>query len=841
MLTDLRLAFRQLAAHKAFTITAMLTLALGIGGNTAIFTLVNAVMFKSLPVADPARLYRLGDSDNCCVIGGYQTQFSIYSYDLYRYLNGRVPEFEQMAAFQAGIRAVGVRRPGAGEGPQPFGDQFVSGNYFLTFGIRPFIGRLLSPDDDTRAAPPVAVISYRAWSQYYASDPSVVGSTIMIDGSPFTIAGVAPPGFFGDTLRPNPPDFWMPLSTEPAVQGRNSLLDGKDQHWLYIIGRLKPGARAETIEPHVNVDLKRWLLENQPPVTTRQQTAFAAQHLSVVPAGAGISQMKANNANDLKLLMSITGLVLLIVCANLANLQLARGASSRAQTAVRVALGAPRWRLVRQSLTESVLLGVIGGVAGLLIGINFTELLLKLAFDRASFVPIDAAPSAVVMGFGLALSLATGILFGLAPAWSASRADPADALRGAGRSGGGRETPFQKSMVVFQAALSLVLLVAAGLMVNTLHKLTDQQFSFQPEGRVAVNVNASFGGYAPEKIDQDYREIERQLRQIQGVRNVSLSLYSPMENNNWESGISIEEKPAAEGQSFSSSWDRVSTAFFDVLGARILRGRMFDERDTQASTHVAVVNQAFADKFFPNQDPLGKRFGLGGAAHRADYQIAGIVENVRFRNLRRPTPAMFFVPLLQMSAAEWADSARARSNVIGNIELHVAGNPPGLAAQVQKALASIDVNLTVLNLLTMDQQIGFQAGHERLIARLAGWFGALALLLASVGIYGITAYSVARRSSEMGIRTALGASRGNLTSLILRGALAQVGLGLALGIPAALAAGRVLADQVYGVKTYDPWILGGAVLILVVCGLAASYIPAARASSVDPVRALRAD
>jgi macrolide transport system ATP-binding/permease protein len=839
MLTDLRFTLRQLAKSKTFTLTALLTLGLGIGGNTAIFTLVDAVMLKSLPVADPARLYRLGDADNCCVVGGYQGRFSIYSHGLYQYLNGRLPEFDQMAAFQAGIQSVGVRRPGSSDGPQPFGDQFVSGNYFLMFGIRPFAGRLIAPSDDARSAPPVAVMSYRAWAQHYGSDPAVVGSTFIIDGAPFTIAGIAPPGFFGDTLRPNPPDFWMPLATEPAVHGQNALLDHKDEYWLYIIGRLKEGAAVGTLESHVNVELKRWQLENDPPHSAREKTAFDKQHITIAPAGGGVAQLKDDYARDLKLLMSITALVLLIACANLANLQLARGASNRAQTSIRVALGAPRWRLVRQTLTESIVVAVLGGGVGLLVGANFTGLLMSLVFQGSSFVPIETTPSSLVMGFALLLSLATGILFGVAPAWSASRADPADALRGAGRSGGGRETGLQKSLVVFQAALSLVLMVAAGLMVDTLRNLTNQQFGFHSEGRVVVNVNAAFGGYAPEKITQDYREIDRQLRQLPGVRNVSLSLYSPMEGNNWEMGISIEDHPAPTGQTTSSSWDRVSPSFFDLLGSHILRGRMFDERDTPDSTHVAVVNQAFADKFFANEDPIGKRFGLGGIAHRADYQISGIVENVRFRNPRRPTPAMFFLPLLQMSTADWADQTRARSNIIGNIELHVTGNPQGLAAQVQRTLANIDVNLTVLNLVTMDQQIGYQVGHEKLIARLTELFGILALLLASVGIYGITAYSVARRTSEIGIRTALGAGRRDVIALVLRGALAPIGVGLALGIPAALAAGRILADQVYGVKTYDPWILTGAIVTLVACASIAAYVPAVRASAVDPVRALR--
>ncbi|MBZ5624351.1 MAG: ABC transporter permease [Acidobacteriia bacterium] len=833
---DLRLALRQLARAKGFTLTAVVTLALGIGANTAIFTLVDAVMLRSLPVADPQQLFSLGDADDCCVIGGHQSHFSIYAYPLYTYLRDQTPEFEQMAAFKAGYGRVGVRRQGSPS--EPFADQYVSGNYFSMFGIRPFAGRLLAATDDRPGAPPVAVMSYRAWEQYYGSDPGVVGSVFVVDGAPFTIAGIAPPGFFGDTLRPNPADFWLPLATEPYVRHQNSLLSRTDQHWLYIIGRLKPGASAAALESRANVELRQWFMANDPPKNDVERRDMERQHITVTPAGGGIAGMKQNYRQDLRLLMAITGLVLLIACANLANLQLARGTANATQMSVRVALGAQGARLVRQSLTESLVLAVLGGATGLVVATELARFLIGLAFHAARYVPISPTPSLPVLGFAFLLSLVTGVVFGIAPAWSASRADPATALRGAGRSAANRSTVPQKSLVVLQAAVSLVLLVGAGLMVKTLGNLTNQSFGYQPQGRMIANVNAALSGYAPEKIAAVYRDIERQLRQIPGVRNVSLSLYSPMEGNNWQSGVTLEDRPE---RMVSPSWDRVSPSFFDTIGARILRGRMFDERDTPDATHVAVVNQAFADQFFPGESPLGKRFGLGGVQHRADYQITGVVENVRFRNPRLPTPPMFFVPLLQMWKSEWADTGKARSNMIGNIELHVSGSLADLAGQVQRMLAQIDPNLTMLNLATIDEQLGNQLGHERLIARLTELFGLLALLLAAVGLYGITAYSVARRTSEIGIRTALGATRTRVIGMIVGGALRQIGVGLIIGIPAALACGRVLGNQLYGVKSTDPLIFGGAALLLVSAATVAGLAPALRASSIDPVQALRAE
>jgi predicted permease len=351
-----------------------------------------------------------------------------------------------------------------------------------------------------------------------------------------------------------------------------------------------------------------------------------------------------------------------------------------------------------------------------------------------------------------------------------------------------------------------------------------------------VNVRASFSGYAPAKLAVIYDEVERRLKQIPGVQSVGMSLYAPMQGDNWQTGISVEARP---GQPYSPSWDRVSHGFFDTLGTRILHGRMFDERDTPDATHVAVVNQAFVDLIFPNENPIGKRFGQGGALHAADYEIVGVVENVRFRYPREPTPPMYFVPLLQMSADEWSNNTKARSNLISNIQLRTAGTHADVHATIKQALSSADPNLTMLDVLSLDEQLGNQLNHERLLARLAELFGILALAVASVGLYGITAYSVAQRTGEIGIRGALGARRVDILGMILRGAMTQAGVGLAIGIPVALGAGRLLADQLYGVKSYDPLILGGAAAVLLICAGLAGFGPAFQASGIDPAQTLR--
>jgi len=830
---DFRFALRQLAAAKGYTLTAIATLALGIGANTGIFTLIHAVLVKSLPVADPATIVRLGDGDNCCNIGGAQGRFAIYSYPLYTYLRDHTPEISDMAAFKSGIGPVGVRRVGT-NASDPIVDQFVSGNFFTLFGVRAYAGRMLAPTDDVRSAEAVAVMSYRLWRQRFGSDPSIVGSSFIIEGAPFRIVGIAPPGFFGAMLRPDPPDLWMPLAAEPATHGKNALLDLATNHWLYVFGRIPRGVDRASVEAKLNVELRQWLRANE----TLDPKQFDQQSIALAPGGAGTTQLRRYYQNDLRLLLGITGLVLLIACANLANLQLARGAANAAQTSIRVALGAPRSRLVRQVLVESTILAVAGGLLGLVVAMQTAALLLRLSLNASTYVPIDATPSLPVLGFTFLLSVATGMVFGIAPAWSASRADAAVALRGAGRGGSGRTTLPQRSLVVLQAALSLVLLTGAGLMVQTLRNLTGQQFGFAMEGAVVANVNAGFGSYSPEKLATIYAEIDRQVRQIPGVRNAALALYSPMSGDNWQRGGTLEERPELR---ISPSWDRVSPSFFETIGAHILRGRGFDPRDTPAATHVAVVNETFAAQCFPNEDPLGKRFGLGDRSHRADYTIVGVVNDIRFRNPRGPARPMFFVPLLQMSAAEWEDKTVARSNVIQAVILRVDGNPPGLAARVQRTLGAIDPNLTMLSMTSTSEMLGQLLSHEQMIGVLAEVFGVLALLLASVGLYGLTAYAVARRTAEIGVRSALGATRSQIVGMILKGALSQAGVGLLLGIPAALAAGRLLADQVYGVKTSDPLILLASAVLLSLCAGLAGLIPAARAAAIDPVRALRVD
>jgi predicted permease len=825
---DVRYATRTLRKSPGFTAAVVLTLALGIGANTAIFTLIDAAMLKSLPVAKPGQLYRLGDNNNCCVMEGTQNggSFVLYSYALYKELRDHTPEFSELAAFEPWTSDLNVRR--AGSAAQPYKGEYVSGNYFPMFGIEPFAGRVLGPADDSPGSPPAVVMSYHTWQRRFGSDPSVIGSTININGFACTIAGVTPRGFYGDTLRSDPPDFWLPLVGDPEKWR----LQNAATESLYAIGRLKPGFKTDSVQARLTVELQQWLSSHREVIPDRDQKDIPQQHIRLTPAAGGVEQIQTDYATGLRLLLTLSGLLLLIGCANIANLLLARGSANRPQTAVRLALGAARSRLIRQMLTESLLLAIAGGLAGLYVAYAGAHAILLLAFRGAQYVPIDARPSLAVLGFALLVSLGTGIVFGIAPAWMASPCDPAGALCGAGRTGSDRFSTLQKPLLIAQVAFSIVLLIGAGLVTQSLRNLEDQNFGFMTESRLIVNIEPGLSGYTEDKLPGLYQRLQDALPQIPGVLSASLSCYSPLGGSNWNEWVFIEGK-TQDYSGTAPSWDRVGPHYFETIGTRLLEGRVIDERDTPGAPHVAVINEKFARRFFPNENPIGQHFGMGDASHSGDYEVVGVVEDAKYQDTRGPAYATFFLPLLQ--AALPGEPLRGW---VRAIELHVAGKPENLEPAVRKALAAIDPNLTVRDMVSFGEQVARNFNQERLIARLTELFGALALILACVGLYGVTAYGVARRTNEIGIRMALGADRRNVLGLVLRAAVAQLGLGLAIGIPAALAGGHLLAHQLYGVKSYDPAILGAAALVLAACAIFAASVPARRATRVDPIVAL---
>jgi predicted permease len=846
---DIRYALRQLRKSPGFTITAIITLALGIGANTAIFTLVHGILLRSLPVADPARLYRIGDTAECCVEGGYPGaasdtgDFSIFSYDLYQYLRNSAPEFEQLAAVQAGQWPWSVRRGNAL--PKSLHGEFVTGNYFSTLGLGAYAGRVFNDNDDTPAAAPATVISYKMWQGEYSADPSIVGSTIFIQARPFTVIGIAAPGFFGDRVTDNPPDFWMPVQTEPYVRGDSAILHHPESHWLYPLGRVRPGTNIGVLQAKLTATLRQWLYSRPLLTANGGSSIIPKQHVIVTPGGGGIQNLQEYTGKGLKMLMILSTVVLLIACANIANLMLARATARRADLAVRMALGAGRRRIIRQILTESVLLSCIGGLAGLAVAYAGSRTILALAFPDAHNMPVDASPSLMILGFAFLVSLLTGVLFGVGPAWLSSHAQPAEALRGANRSTHDRSSLPQKALVVFQAALSLVLLAGAILMTKSLANLEHQKFGVATANRYVLHLDPAGAGYTADRLPGLYRQIEDRFSALPGVTGIGMALYSPLEGDNWGECVIQQGHPAPRpGDQCGSTWDRVSTHFLDSVGVPMVRGRGFTEQDTATSPQVAVVNQAFVKKFFPNQDPVGQHFGIDFPQYSGSFQIVGVFADFKMNNPRDPVRPVYLRPISQQFFGYKEPemiAGETQSMFIDSIVLGFNQPQQDVEALMRHTLAGIDPNLTVMDIRTFGAQVAGNFNQDRLIARLTTLFGVLALILACVGLYGVTAYFVARRSGEIGIRMALGATRSSVVSMVLRGVLVQIALGLALGIPSALLAGHLMASQLYGVGAYDWLALTAATATLALCAAFAGFIPARRAASIEPMQALRVE
>ncbi len=845
---NLRYALRQFRHSPVFTAAAILTLALGIGGTTAIFTLIHEVMLRSLPVTDPASLYRVGEGDDCCVEGGPQDVWGFYSFPLYERLKAAAPEFEQTAAFQAGRGLLSVRREGE-QAARPLRSEYVSGGYFSMLGVRAFGGRVLTPEDDRPASAPVAVLSHHAWQTTYGSDTSVVGGTFIVEGHPFTIIGVAPPGFFGETLTSDPPDVWIPLQQESMIAGGSSLLHQSVSAWLRMMGRLRPGASTNGMSARFTALLRQWLQSdsgypsNWMPDVIR---ALPKQVIHVIPAGAGVELMKEEYGRSLEILLAVCGLVLLIACANVANLLLARAAVRRPQTAVRLAIGATPRRIITQALTESMLLAIGGCLAGLVVAVAAARLLVALAFRSAHFLPFRVTPSLPVLAIAFGLALVTGIIFGAAPAWVATRTDPAEALRAAGRGTRDRGSFARKGLLVVQAALSVVLVAGAAMLARSLSNLEHQNFGYQISGRVLVALHNPPATYTPERLAALYRHLEDALNRIPGVQGSGLSLYNPL-TNNWGEMVIVSGHPVGNvTDETGASWDRVSAHYLQNLGVPVLRGRGLNESDNESAPLVAVVNETFVKRFFkPGEDPIDQHFGLDLPENAGDFRIVGIVGDARFAGwgLRRPAFPMFYVPLAQTVPYPQPLMQRIElsSHYIGGILLLTNVPPGALEPVIVRTVAGVDPNLTITSVRTLEEQIRLTFSQERAVASLAGLFGLVALALAAIGLYGVTAYTVAQRTNEFGIRMALGADRGRLIRHVLGGAFQRVVAGLILGLPLAIGAGRLISAQLYGVAFWDPLALGVAAVALAICSLIAALIPAGRAAAISPVEALRAE
>ncbi len=739
-------------------------------------------------------------------------------------------------------RPVNVRRAGPQTVAKSFMATFVSGNYFRVFGLSPAAGRLFVDADDQKGAPITAVMSYDAWQQDYAGDPSVIGSAFYINTRPATIIGIAPRGFYGDRIDTNPPKYFLPMNSMDTVIGAPYFPD-PDTQWAYIIGRVKPGTSVPALQTKASELLKQYYATLKTfSSSQRAQKALPRTHVVLSPGGGGIQAMQDGYKDHLKLLQWIAALVLLVACANIANLLLVRGMSRRAELSIRSALGAQRSRIVRQLLTESVLLSVMGGLLGIAVSYLGAQALLALAFPNQQNMPVTASPSPLVIGFAFALSLVTGILFGLAPALMAARAHPADALRSNARTTAHGASFVQRTLVVVQAALSLVLLVAAGLFAQSLSKAENVDMKLDATNRYIAHINPQAAGYKNTEVEPLYQTIVDRFHALPGVVKVGLATYTPMEENNWGSGVKVQ---GASDLNKGASWVKGTPEYFDSVGTHVIMGRGFTLQDTQNASPVAVVNQAFVKTFFGNTNPIGHRFGFDDPRHPGTdgaHEIVGVVEDTTYTSVRWKNHAMYFLPLTQ-PAGNSADPDyhldKDQSMYAGALIIQTAQPIPGFEKIVGDTLASINPNLTIVKFQTFQQQIDDRFIQERLIARLTTLFGLLALLLAAIGLYGVTAFTVVRRTPEIGIRMALGAARSSVIGMVMRGAMLQTVAGLAIGIPVAIFCVRYVKSQLFEITSVNVPVMAIAVGVLVVAAAIAGIIPARRAASIDPVRALR--
>jgi macrolide transport system ATP-binding/permease protein len=847
LIQDLVYAFRQLRKAPGFAITVLLTLALGIGANSAIFTLVNAILLHNLPVTEPKTLIRIGDDDDCCVNGGWRDNgdYSLFATDTYYMFKKSLPEFEELAAMESGYawRPITVRRAGPQTVAKSVMGTFVSGNYFRVFGLSPAAGRLLMDADDQKGAPITAVMSYDAWQQDYAADPTVVGSNFYINTKPATIIGVAPKGFYGDRIDTNPPKYFLPMNAMDPIIGAPYFSD-PDSQWAYIIGRVKSGTSIPALQSKASALLKQEFAPLKTFTDQRAQKVLPRTHVVLTPGGGGIQNMQEGYKDHLQLLQWIAALVLLVACANIANLLLVRGMSRRAELSIRSALGAQRSRIVRQLLTESVLLSGMGGLLGLAISYLGAHALLALAFPDRNNMPINASPSPLVIGFAFALSLLTGVLFGLAPALMAARTQPAEALRSNARTTAHGASLLQRALVVLQAALSLVLLVAAGLFGQSLNKAENVDMKLDATNRYIAHINPQAAGYKNTEVEPVYQSIVDRFHAIPGVLKVGFATYTPMEENNWGAGVKVQGEPDLNK---GASWVKGTPEYFDSVGTHVVMGRGFTSQDTRNGPPVAVVNQEFVKQFFGNRNPIGHRFGFSGPAKTPQdgaHEIVGVVEDTTYTSVYWKDHAMYFLPLTQPAGTANNPDApidKDQSMYAGAIVIQTSRQIPGFEKIVGDTLASINPNLTIVKFQAFQQQIDDRFIEERLIARLTSLFGLLALLLASIGLYGVTAYTVVRRTPEIGIRMALGAQRIRVIGMVMRGVMLQALIGLAIGIPVAIFCVRYVKSQLYEITSVNTAVMAGAIGVLALAACIAGMIPARRAASINPVQALRVD
>ena len=833
LIQDIRFGLRMLAKNPGFTAVAVLTLALGIGANTAIFTIVNAVMLRNLPVKNPSQLVLFYDGVDTGTHNSNKVPDNAYSYQAWIYFRDHNESFEDLCAFRQGSDRLIMLGGGASEPAhrEEVRGKLVAGNYFTVLGVQAAAGRLLTAQDDTPNASPGAVISYDFWRRRFNLARSVIGKTVDLNGVVFTVLGVTPPEFFGERVG-MPPDYWLPLSWQPQVLQRESWLASQDVYWLNLMGRLKPGVSIESAQATVNTQLHSYyMMQAGSRITPEQQRQIQGVHIQLRPGGRGISVLRFVYSEPLHVLMAVVVLVLLIACANVATLMLGRASARRSELFVRSALGAGRSRLVRQLLTESTLLALFGAVAGAALAWLGVHLLVA-TLPLASIV--KTKPDLPVLAFTLAISVLTGVLFGLIPAVRSSKMGLAGGPSATLAGSMGRSTLKPTyTLVALQVALSSVLLVGAALLTHSLLDLEHQDLGFNSDNVLLVRAGFQFAGVPQAQLLPLYQQIQVRLNALPGVTAASMARFSPVSGNISYSNFSLEGYEPPAGKEIDVYELPVGPRFFETLGIPILLGRPIGPQDTPTSPLVAMVNQTFTHEYLSGQNPIGHHISIGAPFKAPGAEIIGVVADSKYYNLREKPKPMAFFPLWQAGADKHVDPNA------GVLIIRVSREPSGAIAAVRRALAEIDSGLPIEGVQTLHEQIYESIDQERMVTRSCSFFGLLALTLACIGLYGTMTYFVARKTKEIGIRMALGAPRSRILWMFLRDSVALVVLGLAVGLPLAMGATRWIRSLLFGLPAIDWMAIGGTVGLMVAVSAVAAYLPARRATKVDPMVALR--
>lgn len=871
LIQDIRVSVRALCRNPAFAGVALLSLALGIGANTAIFTLIHQVLLNNLPVRDPEQLVSLGDSTNSGVAGGIDLgQYGMFPWYFARQLEMDPGPFQGIAGYGSFAIKVSVRMtqtPGASAGGSALlaSAGLVSGNYFNVLGAHALIGRTISPADDlVPGSGAVAVLSYHFWQNSLSSDPAILGKTIVINGTPFEVIGIMPRRFEGLKQELEPADLWTPTTMQPVILQQPSMLGpGSGLYFMNVFARLSPQALSNKdalaqsqswIDRQVHAGIRA---NEGGAVSPARQQEIDRETVPLIPASRGVSFLRSEYGNSLPVLMAVVALVLLIACANLANFLLARATTRQREIATRLALGSSRARIARQSIIETLLLAVTGGLLGLGVAFGATRALIAFVSHGSTHIAMSPAPDLTVLLFTLGISVITGVLFGLAPAIAGARTEAHGTLSAGyrtSRGGGGKASRFwPKTLVIGQVMLSLLLLVGAGLFLGTLRNLVKQDFGFERTNLLIAEFDSQLAGYTPMRTAELHQRLLDRLSAIPGVRSAALAGSPPISLGNWRSNISISGYAPAPKENVNSILNRVSGRYFETAGISIVAGRAIAPSDSANGLKVAVVNQALVRHFFPKGDALGHWVTIDIDTVKGPWQIVGIARDTRSGDPRNQTPAMMtYIPLAQIelfapgsadagAAAHQGNREENQDRFAHVILLRTIGDPSARIADLRAAMAAVDPNLPLLNVSTIQQDVSRLMSDDELSSSLTGVFALLALVLAAIGLYGVMSYNVAQRTNEIGVRLALGAQAQDVLWMVLREALVLLAIGVGLGLPLSLASARIVKQQLFGLSPGDPVTYAIALAAIGSVTVLSALLPARRAAAVNPVDALRCE